>query len=429
MNEKDLDSQREGMEPTTKPLRGVHRAAEVEAVVAGHVCLDIAPTLPESAVTFTPGHAIEAGKAVLAPGGPAANTGLALYRLGLNTRLMGKVGDDLFGRAIVRSIGVHGLDVASSMLVVPNEESAYAVVLSPARSERVVVQAAGCSATFGADDIRYPLLKTAGLFYFCYSPFMVRMSQDNGAELATLFERAKACGITTALDIALPDPANATHRVDWSALLATVLPFVDVFLPALEDLLFMLRRPLFDKLASKAGSGHVLDLVTPEVVSDLGKLLLNMGAKIVGIKVGQRGVYLCTASTAELERLGRAQPPKLMSWAKRELWSPCFTVQAVNTYGASDVTSAGFLLGLMRGMSPEATLSAANAVRAGSVETADTLSGVKSWPETLERIAAGWPRLLVSGKGRSALDLPSFGWRWHASQEVWQGPKDPRSRS
>jgi hypothetical protein len=85
---------------------------------------------------------------------------------------------------------------------------------------------------------------------------------------------------------------------------------------------------------------------------------------------------------------------------------------------SGDAIIAGFLMGSLRGMMPVATLSAACAVGACSVEAADALSGIRSWPETMERIAAGWSRLLPEKKGRPAQDMASFKWRWNESQEV-----------
>ncbi|GCE19771.1 carbohydrate kinase family protein [Dictyobacter kobayashii] len=150
-----------------------------------------------------------------------------------------------------------------------------------------------------------------------------------------------------------------------------------------------------------------------------------MGVRIAGIKVGHRGLYLCTNSIESLEHMGRAQPTKLSAWANRELWAPCFETPVIGSTGSGDATIAGFLLGLMRGMPPEATLSAACAVGACSVEAADALSGIKSWPETLERIASGWPRLLLKSKHRkSPLDMSHFGWHWQENLEVWTGPRD-----
>jgi len=186
----------------------------------------------------------------------------------------------------------------------------------------------------------------------------------------------------------------------------------------------MLRRPLFDKLSAKSNKRGLLDSITPTVVSELGKAALDMGAKIVGIKMGHRGFYLCTADAEVLEQMGRAQPTGLVNWASRELWAPCFVTQVVGTTGSGDATIAGFLLGLLRGMQPIATLSAACAVGACSVEAPDALTGIRSWPETLERIAAGWSRLLPEKKGRSSLDPAAFKWRWQESQEIWFGPAD-----
>jgi hypothetical protein len=77
-------------------------------------------------------------------------------------------------------------------------------------------------------------------------------------------------------------------------------------------------------------------------------------------------------------------------------------------------------MGLLRGMAPEETLQAACAVGACNVEVVDALSGIRSWPETAERIAAGWPRLPV------ALDLAEAGWRWDSRYEVWIGPMDTK---
>src|SRR2546430_15393183 len=145
-----------------------------------------------------------------------------------------------------------------------------------------------------------------------------------------------------------------------------------------------------------------------------------MGAKIVGLKAGHRGLYLCTADAATLAQMGRGQPTKLKTWANRELWAPCFATQVIGTTGSGDATIAGFLMGLLRGMTPEETLRAACAVGACNVEAVDALSGIRSWPESIERISAGWPRLPV------ALDLAEAGWKWDSTHEVWIGPMDSK---
>jgi sugar/nucleoside kinase (ribokinase family) len=394
--------------------------AEPEAIVAGHICLDVFPTLSGGSVVYKPGQTIEAGPVIFSTGGAVSNTGLALHKLGVSTGLMGKVGSDLFGQAILQIIESHGPGLSEGMVVVPGESSSYSIILSPPNADRMFIHAPGCNATFGADDVRYDTLKQVRLFHFGYPPLMERMYANNGAELVTIFQRVKAMGIITTLDLAIPDPNSTAGRADWHAILSATLPHVDVFLPSAEEILLMLRRSLFDQLAANAHSNRPLEQMGPDIISELGQVLLDMGTKIVVLKIGDRGLYLRTANAAILARMGSSSIVDVVAWSDRELWAPCFATQVAGTTGSGDTTIAGFLMGLLRGMAPEETLQAACAVGACNVEAVDALSGIRSWPETAERIAAGWPRLPI------ALDLAEAGWLWDGTREVWIGPVDSK---
>jgi sugar/nucleoside kinase (ribokinase family) len=143
----------------------------------------------------------------------------------------------------------------------------------------------------------------------------------------------------------------------------------------------------------------------------LSRELQELGAKIVCLKLGDRGFYLRTADQPVIESLGRACPANLAAWANKELWAPCFKVELVGAAGSGDTTIAGFLAALLRDMSPEEAVTAAVAVGACNVEAADTLSGVRAWPETMERVAAGWPR--------HELLLEAPGWQFDDSHQFW----------
>jgi sugar/nucleoside kinase (ribokinase family) len=400
-----------------------------EAVVAGHICLDVIPTLAvytgtnAKATWFLPGQTIEAGPVIFATGGAVSNTGLALHKLGVSTQLMGKVGADLFGHAILQMVEAHGAGLSNGMVVADGESSSYSIILSPSNADRMLIHAQGCNATFDADDIRYQALETVRLFHFGYPSLMERMYLDNGAELARMFKRVKAMDITTSLDLSMPDPQSVAGRANWQAILAATLPYVDVFLPSAEEILLMLRRPTFDQLAANSEHSRPLHSITHAMISELGQTLLDMGARIVGLKIGERGLYLRTAPAAMLAKMGRCQVTDLAAWSDRELWAPCFATRVAGTTGSGDATIAGFLMGLLRGMAPEATLSAACAVGACSVEAVDALSGVKSWSETAARLAAGWPRLQLTFDGTDG------GWRWDNTQGVWIGPRDSNFQS
>jgi sugar/nucleoside kinase (ribokinase family) len=390
----------------------------MEAVVAGHTCLDVFPTIVADTIVFKPGQTVEAGPAIFSTGGAVSNTGLALNKLGISTGLMGKVGSDLFGQAILQILESHGSGYSDGMVVVPGESSSYSIIISPPNADRMLIHAPGCNATFGADDVRYDTLETVRLFHFGYPPLMERMYINEGAELATIFQRVKAMGITTTLDLSMPDPNSAAGRADWHAILGATLPYVDVFLPSAEEILLMLRRELFEQYTANELANRALELMEPEIFSELGQLLLDLGAKIVVLKAGDRGLYLRTASASVLATMGRCEIKDVASWLNRELWSPCFATQVVGTTGSGDATIAGFLMGLLQDMTPEETLQAACAVGACNVEAVDALSGVHSWIETEERMQAGWPRLPV------ALELEKAGWSWDDRHEVWLGPQE-----
>ena len=116
-----------------------------------------------------------------------------------------------------------------------------------------------------------------------------------------------------------------------------------------------------------------------------------MGAKLVGVKAGSKGLYL--ASKSKLEGLGRATPANVADWKGIELWAPCFKVDVAGTTGAGDATVAGLLMAWLRSFSPTAAVRAATAVGACCCEQPDAVSGVRSWEETERRCQSGWATL------------------------------------
>jgi sugar/nucleoside kinase (ribokinase family) len=255
------------------------------------------------------------------------------------------------------------------------------------------------------------------LFHFGYPPIMRRMYSQGGVELAEVFRRARATGVTTSLDMAFPDPSSPGGQADWRAILKLTLPLVDIFLPSIEELLLMIDRPTYERLSRGEANGSLLDGVQPELLARLAGELIEMGVKVVVFKLGERGLYLRTAGRSALARMGRAAPADLDGWANQELWAPCYKVNVVGTTGSGDSTIAGFLSALLRDFSPRQAVNAAAAVGACNVEAADALSGLRSWEDTQARVRQGWARLPL------ALSAP--GWAWSEADQVWVGPGGP----
>ena len=234
---------------------------------------------------------------------------------------------------------------------------------------------------------------------------------EGGAQLTQILRRAKASGITTSLDMTMPDPTSPPGQANWPAILGAALPHVDIFLPSIEEILFTLWRDRFDALEEQAGSQSILPLITPQLLGEVSRALIDLGPAIVGLKLGDRGIYLRTASQGRLAALGRAAPANPAAWADRELWSPCFQVHVVGTVGSGDATIAGFLTALLRNLLPEEAVNAAVAVGACNVEAADTLGGIRSWADTQNRVAAGW--------AKHPMSPPTSAWRWDDVHSLW----------
>ena len=168
------------------------------------------------------------------------------------------------------------------------------------------------------------------------------------------------------------------------------------------------------KCARLSRMQNILASITPELLSDIAQELIDMGARIVGLKLGYRGLYLRTGNSIHIESMGRARPRSSDAWASRELWAPCFKVAVAGTTGSGDATIAGFLAALLHELSIEEALRLAVAVGACNVEAVDALSGIRSWETTLARLAAGWEQ--------QRLNLNCQGWNFDDANGLWCGP-------
>ena len=391
------------------------------AVVAGHTCIDLIPTLPTGTSALTevlaPGQMVQVGTMTVANGGVVPNTGLAMRRLGVPVRLVGKVGDDALGRLTLDLLRRHGDGLADAMVVDAEVASSYTVILSAPGLDRTFLHNPGANDTFRSEDIPEGTLEGAGLFHFGYPTVMKQMFQEGGRALQTLFRRVKARGLVTSLDVSQPDPRTESGRADWRAILARVLPDVDLFLPGLEEALFMVDRDRFDRLRAEATGDGILELVDETLLDDVAGTLLDLGAAVVGLKMGDQGMYLRTSDDVERwEALAQSLPLEARPWINRELLAPAFQADLVGTTGAGDSTVAGFLAGVLRGLEPEAALTAAVAAGSSNVEAADALSGVPAWDDLWARIEAGWEPIPTRIRLR--------GWGWDRTLRLWIGAWD-----
>lgn len=392
---------------------------EIQVVVAGHICIDIIPEFLDNMKRnmqdiFVPGKLINMGKVNVSTGGPVSNTGIALSTLGINTKLMGKIGRDFFGNGIVNLLEKRGLH--DGMIMIDGEDTSYTVVVVPPGFDRIFLHNPGANDTFSADDIDYEYVSKAKLFHFGYPPLMKNIYSNNGEDLVKIMKKVKELGVTTSLDMSLPDVSSDSGKVDWEEVLKRTLPYVDIFIPSVEETMFMLRREDFDYLNEKSNGHDILENLDINKLQLLGDKLISYGTKIAVIKCGVKGFYIRTQGKDILNDMGKAKPRDIDNWSERELHEESFYVpNVVSATGSGDSSIAGFLAALLNGKTIEESIRIACAVGGQNVQVFDAISGIKSWDETIK---------MINGWSKNRLTISGDYWKYDNDKGVWVGRMD-----
>lgn len=285
----------------------------------------------------------ERGKLALVPrielhsGGCAANTGIALGKLGISTRVVGRVGRDGFGSFLVDELERHGLDVRGVACDEIASTSATMVMVH-SDSERSFLHCRGANAELTDADVTPELLEGARLLHVAGSFLMPRF---DGEPTARVLADARGRGLITCLDTAW----DAQGR--WMELLAPCLPHLDHFVPSIEEARQLTRREEPEAIAAE---------------------LLDRGVGTIVLKMGEQGCYV----------------------RRREggFFLPALKVPAVDALGAGDAFAAGYIAGVMQGWDLERAARFATAVGATCVTTLGATTGVRTLQQTLDFLQA-----------------------------------------
>lgn len=367
---------------------------EKRVVSAGHICLDITPDLSgvpagEFSNLIQPGTTIRASGVNLRAGGASVNTGLALQKLGVPVQIIGKIGDDLFGSVLQEWVKSQNATLAEGLIIDPAAATSYTLIIDTPGVDRSFIHYQGANDVFYASDLPRETLQKADLFHFGYPPLMRSVYRGDGGELVSIMRRARKVGLTTSLDVSVPDLTSEASRVDWYEIMANSLPWVDIFTPNAGELSFLLDRKVFLDHCGDVNCPF-LDWITLDYLHALSKKVLAYGVKVLLIKLGHRGTYLRTASERAWGKAGRGLDGLGEEWHDREIWAPSYQVAVRGTTGAGDSAVAGLLTGLLISASPETALRLAAGVGAASVEGADAVGGLTSWEQILDRVNSGW---------------------------------------
>ena len=362
-------------------------------VVAGHVSLDLTPKfnmktgVSSIGDVIKPGKLVNVGKVAIAPGGCVTNTGLALKKFGADVRLIAKVGKDEFADILYEKYREQGAE--PNFIVSADDATSYTIVIAPKGCDRAFLHDSAANDSFKEEDIDYEVVKEADYFHFGYPTLMKEFYRTDKDELQNMYRKVKKLNLITSLDVTAVDPESETADIDWNKRLSEVLPYVDFFMPSIEELCFMLDREKYYEMQKRGSDDVCLYLSLSEDVIPMAEKVLNLGCKGVLIKCGAAGLFLMTADSSRMKEL--SEKISVEKWADKKIFQNSYVPDRIlSGTGAGDTSIAAFIYGMCNEMSPEDTLKIAAGTGASCITEYDTLSGLLSIEALKNKIQNGW---------------------------------------
>jgi sugar/nucleoside kinase (ribokinase family) len=256
-------------------------------------------------------------------GGNAGSTSYTLGKLGIPVTVATLVGRDASADVILSRLQSAGVDLG----LVQRVEAATSIALALIRGngQRALLYQLGASAD---DFLPFDLPQDAVHFHLA-AVFRMRHLRQIAPDL---LKKAHEAGLRTSLD------TQWDTEGEWMKVLAPSLPWTDY--------------TLMNEDEARELTGHT----DPEKAA---RVLRDLGARDIIIKLGGRG---CWVNGVEI---------------------PGHKVDVVDTTGAGDCFSGGFIAALQRGMTVEDAARFANAVGALAVGKMGATAGVLDWETTV----------------------------------------------
>ena len=234
--------------------------------------------------------------------GTAAGTSVDMAKLGLHVIAMGAIGQDTLGDFLLAAMAKHGVDVSHLVRKSGIQTSATMLPIRP-NGERPALHVTGANGEFTIADVDFDLLAKAKVLHMGGTSLLPKL---DGTPTRDILKFAKEHGVITTFDLV------AIERPDLLDLIKPCLPYIDYFMPGLEEAEMM--TGLTDRM---------------EII----KYFLDNGAKHTVFKMGARGSSIAYYSGARIE----------------EIRIPVFKTTLIDTTGCGDAYCAGFITGLLHG--------------------------------------------------------------------------------
>jgi sulfofructose kinase len=255
---------------------------------------------------------------MLSPGGQVASAMVACAKLGLRTKYVGTVGDDLRGQVQLESLQGCGIDLADVYVRQGCANQTAYILIDQSTGERTVLWQRSDCLRLTPDEIRPE---------FIVSSRLLHIDGHDTAAVARAAAIAKANGVPVTVDV-----DTVYHGFD------RVLPNVDYLIASSEF-------PV--QWTNERDPFKALQLIQEEY-----------GMHVAAMTLGAHGA---------LARCGG-----------KFVYSPAFVVNCVDTTGAGDVFHGGFCYAVLQGMSLRDSLDLANALAALNCTAIGARGGIQA---------------------------------------------------
>lgn len=287
-------------------------------VVVGDANVDLTLRVPER----HPDGRREVREPMVSGGGTAANTAVALARMGIPVAFVGAVGDDGFGRWVVADLTAAGVDTAAVVVVEPATCQVIAM-LEPDGERSLVVWPpdGGALRWLRPEDVARVDIASAAWLHT--TGMCLRDAPVVDAVLASM-ATARAAGVRTSIDLNLrvelwglaPERRLAVEQA---------IALADVVLGSGPEELVPVAAALQAPGSAEGERPHAQTLTV-----ELAARELAAGARTVVARLGAEGVLACAPDGSLLR-------------------APAFPVAAANVVGAGDAFNGGFIAAMVEG--------------------------------------------------------------------------------
>jgi ribokinase len=252
-----------------------------------------------------PGETLMGNEFFTTPGGKGANQAVAAAKLGVSTTLIGRVGNDDWGRSLLIGLQTYGVET-SGIEINSTIHSGVAIITVAETGENQIIGVYGANACLDQSDVDrlIPVLNNSKVLLL-----QLEVAID-AVKLAS--QAAQSAGVMVILD---PAPVPETSIIH-------LYPYVDLLIPN----------------ETEASQLVGFEVNSVETATQAAVVLHNQGAKAVIIKLGAQGAFYSQ------ELYSEDNDSEIMT-----SFIPAFEVNAIDTVAAGDAFAGGLAVAIVKG--------------------------------------------------------------------------------